>query len=105
VFDTVDKSLGNSLLESPVTVVGRILQGEDHAKDSVLLWEAPGADVKWFRVFVAGLSGETTEITDPLSGEALLLRKTLMSEYHTPGDIRHTADKPVVPREREWIMR
>jgi hypothetical protein len=105
VFDAVKAKLGNDLLESPIAILGRLLQGEDYAKESVAIWPAPSHDVDQIRIFVSGLSGETTRIPNPLTGESVLLRKTLMIEFTLPGNPATPQDQPVIPSSEAWIMR
>ena len=105
VFRAIENREDNPLLKNPVQVVGRILQGEDHAKDSVIIWKAPDHDVDNVRLFLAGLSGETREIEDPKTGETRVLRKTLMLEYNTPGDTRNPGSTPFELENEQWILR
>jgi len=105
VFKTIKKRERNPLLESPVAVVGRLLQGEDNARDGVVIWKVPEHDVDVVRIFFAGLSGETHQVTDPVTGDQRLLRKTLMITYGTPGDAAHQALKPFVFEDERWIVR
>jgi hypothetical protein len=104
-FRAIQDNERNPLLEEPMKIVGRILQGKDNAKDGVVMWPVPDHDVDSFRIFFGGLSGETHEIEDPATGEKRLLRKTLMLEYQSPGDASHTRTKPFVLKSEEWIIR
>lgn len=105
VFRAIKKREDDPLLMSPVDVVGRLLQGEDHARQSVVIWRVPEHDVDMVRIFFGGLSGETHEVQDPQTGETRLLRKTLMIEYKTPGDAAHRARQPFIHRETRWVIR
>lgn len=105
VFRAIEEQEDNPLLENPVQVVGRLLQGEDNARDSVFIWPVPEHDVDYIRMFIGGLSGETHDVEDPETGETYVLRKTLMLEYATPGDVSHTAQKPFIFEGREWVVR
>lgn len=126
VFTAVKAELRNPLLESPIDIIGQLLQGEDNARDGVILWPAPNHDIDSFKIFVGGLSGETA-ILDPdgtiipekadSNDEAdidahaarkragIVLRKTLVLEVATPGDIETRTSAPVVMRRSQWIMR
>ncbi|NLX03618.1 MAG: hypothetical protein GXY33_00585 [Phycisphaerae bacterium] len=105
-------------LEHPRELVGRMLQGEDNARDSVAIW--PDFDVKTtrFDVFVEGLSGEAVEVRNPLfeAGKSdpskvqptFVLRKTLMVPYILPTDPakREQVDPgPGSQPTQEWVMR
>ena len=105
VFNAIKARERNALLETPVQVVGRLLQGRDNARDGMVIWPVPNHDVDNMRIFVGGLSGETHVVKDPAGGEDKLLRKTLMLEYNTPGDYAHLSQKPFVFVEKQWIVR
>ena len=75
----------NALLESPNNIVGKLLQGEDNARDGVIVFGDVDADTRNFKVFIAGLSGETTEVKNPQTDKTVTLQKTLILEYNVPG--------------------
>ena len=103
VFDAIKAEQRNKLLESPIEVIGRILQGEDNAKDSVAIWAAPEADVDAITITIKGLSGETTVVKNPESGEEIVLRKTLMLQFATPGGTA-AATRRVTLLDTDWVM-
>ena len=105
IFNAIKARERNPLLESPVQVVGTILQGADNARDGMVVWEVPGKDVNNIRMFITGLSGETHVVQDPVTSEDRLLRKTLMLEYNTPGDLAHIQSKPFIFVGEQWIVR
>lgn len=72
VYPAIARRLGNSLLESPDDVLGRLLQGEDFAKQSVAIWPASVQDVDEFTVFFAGADGETKMLYSPRTGKAVM---------------------------------
>ncbi len=116
------------LLVEPVKMMGRLLQGADNARSSVVIW--PQFDIKanQFTVYVAGLSGEAKLLPNPdykpgqpeyktktlPSGATVrvpvnlryfTLRKTLALRYLLPGDLK-TRDTAHAGRlGMEWIMR
>src|SRR5205085_2147709 len=65
------ESLGNSLLEDQISIVGNLLQGEGNAKEGLVVWPAPSLHLTDLEVYAAGFSGETksVEITDPKTGK------------------------------------
>lgn len=87
VFELVKRELNNRLLVAPIEAVGQLLQGEDYAKESVAIWPAwyPDEDVDAFRVFFGGWTGDSQQIENPLTGEPVFVRRTLMLEYEVPG--------------------
>ena len=105
VFEAIQQRVGNPLLESPSQIIGPILQGPDHAKEGVIIWAAPEEDVDQISVFITGLSGETQTIPNPVTQEPVLLRKTLMIEYATPGSNMNLQNQPILEKSRRWIMR
>ncbi|MEM8496165.1 MAG: hypothetical protein AAF663_12355, partial [Planctomycetota bacterium] len=72
VYPAIAERLGNELLESPDDVLGRLLQGDDFAKESVAIWPASSRDVDEFTVFFAGADGETKQLLSPSTGEPVL---------------------------------
>ncbi len=105
VFKQIVRREHNPLLKSSLAVVGKLLQGEDFARESVAIWPHFGKNVKEMRIFIAGLSGETVKMTLPKSKKQVLLRKTLMLVYGMPGTDVHPQDQPVLKRTERWIMR
>lgn len=72
VYPAIAERLGNPLLESPDDVLGRLLQGEDFAKESVAIWPASLRDVDEITVFLAGADGETKQLLSPRTGEPVM---------------------------------
>lgn len=103
VFKAIEAEQRNPLLVSPIEVIGRLLQGEDNAKDSVAVWAAPEADVDAVTVLIKGLSGETTVVKNPETGEDVVLRKTLKLEFATPGGTA-PGTRPVRFLDSDWVM-
>lgn len=133
VFPAIAERLGNPLLESPDDVLGRLLQGEDFAKDSVAIWPASPRDVDEFTVFFAGADGETKLLlsprtgkpvlqaaVDPITGEAVfdedgnpvmqpvMVRRTRTFTYATPGTLTSNSKlrlQPVQLLSESVVMR
>jgi hypothetical protein len=105
VFSAIKKRLGNPLLLSPIEVVGKLLQGEDFAREGVAIWPVAEGDVDAFSVFFAGLNGETQDVVNPLTGESVLVRRTLMLDYKSPGNVTNPQDQPIVEAGRREVMR
>ena len=105
VFPAIKKRMGNPLLMSPVEVVGKLLQGDDFAREGVAIWPAAAGDVDAFTVFIAGLNGETQNVTNPLSGESVLVRRTLMLEYKSPGNFQRPQEQQIIEAGRKEVMR
>ncbi len=105
VFTRIKHRVDNRLLESPAQVVGKILLGEDNARESVIIWPAFKHDVTRVTVFVGGLSGETQEVPNPVTGDTVLVNKTLMIDFDLPGNPVSPQEQAVVPKGKEWVMR
>lgn len=105
VFKAIKKEVGNPLLESPIDIVGKILQGEDYAKEGVALWPVATTDVDHFEVFVSGLSGETKTIKNPRTGEPVMTRRALMLSFKAPGTFPNPQVEPVSLLTKRDVMR
>lgn len=107
VFFAIKEKLGNSLLQSPNQVVGKLLQGDDFARESVVIWPVFDHGISQVSVFFAGLSGETGAIENPQTGEKVLVRKVLMINYSLPGDTMVTpkGQQTINEDSHRWIMR
>ncbi len=105
VFPAIKQREGDALLQSPIQIVGKLLQGGDFARASVIVWPAFDHPVDDVDVFFAGLSGETKAIAHPTTGEEIVMRKTLMLSYKTPGAVVHPQEQPVIDNGERWIMR
>lgn len=101
--------LDNPFLQDQVSVVGVLPQGEENAREGLVMWPANSLDASEISLFAAGFSGETrtVESKDAKSGKAVrvTLRKQLMIRYLTPGEIRNQGAAPFVERERRWVLR
>lgn len=58
VYVAVKARIGNALQQSPNQATGPLLQGEDYAKESVIVWRDFGHDIDQLNIMIAGLSGE-----------------------------------------------
>ncbi len=86
VFRKIKELYKNSLMQSPTGIYGKLLQGEDNAKDGVIIFTDVDADSRNFKLFVEGLSGETAEVKNPVTGQPVILQKTLELDYNVPGE-------------------
>ena len=105
VAQDIRELLGNDLLENQNQIIGEIFHGREHAKEGLVIWPAPSADVNELSMFVAGTSGETATIIHPLTGRRLVLRKTLQRDYLVPGEAIPRGNKPVEAVTERWVMR
>jgi hypothetical protein len=85
VFEKVKALYKNPLLLSPNNILGKLLQGDDNAKDGVIIFGDVDPNGRKFQIFVSGLSGETAEVQNPVTHENVILQKTLILDYSVPG--------------------
>lgn len=97
--------LGNELLENQNEVIGEIHYGRENAKEGLVVWPARQTAVNAVTMFIAGTSGETATVTNPINGRRVLLRKTLQRDYLIPGDAVARGSKPVDLIDEHWVMR
>ena len=101
----VRELLRNELLENQNEIIGEIFHGREHAKEGLVIWRADELDVTEISMFVAGISGETATVNNPVTGEVVVLRKTLQCDYIVPGDALARGSKPVELLQQRWVMR
>ena len=101
----IREMLRNDLLETQFEVIGDILQGVEHAKDGLVVWPADRTDVNRMTLFVGGISGETARVMHPVTGDAVILRKTLAREYLIRGAALSRGSRPAEFQKQEWVMR
>jgi hypothetical protein len=105
VVTAIQKEQKNPLLKTPISVVGKLRQGEDQAIESIIVWPAGKKDVDQVTIFVGGLSGETQIVRTPDTDQVVRLRKTRMLQYTMPGTPANIVVKPVGQLLDQWIMR
>jgi hypothetical protein len=101
----IKELLGNELLEHQNEIIGEIFHGKEHAKEGLVIWPARNLHVNELSLFAAGTSGETATVINPMTGERVLLRKTLHREYLIPGEAIARGTKPVELVRQRWVMR
>ncbi len=99
----IQELLGNDLLE--LDLIGDLYQSEENAKEGLVVWRATSLEVTEMSVFVAGISGETARVRNPISGDIVLMRKTLQRDYLVPGDPMARGSDPAQVVEDRWILR
>jgi hypothetical protein len=105
VFQAIKDETGNHLLMGPIRVVGKLLLGEDEARESVAIWPAFDHQVGEVDVFFSGISGEVQIYKDPVSGDSVNVKKSLMITYRLPGSGVRPTQQMVIPVHERWIMR
>jgi len=101
--------LSNPFIEDQIGILGVIMQGEENAKDGVVIWPVTDMHPEEVAVYASGFSGETKyeNTRDPKTGqpERKVLRKTFMARYSMPGELDGRGSQPFPPYEQKWIMR
>ena len=105
VEEDIRSLLGNELMETQNEAIGDLFQGREHAKDGLAVWPARATSVNEVSMFVAGLSGETARVVNPVTDEEVILRKTLQRDYIIRGDALARGSRPVEYLEERWILR
>lgn len=99
------RRLDNQFLEDQLGIVGTLQQGEENAKEGLVIWPAENLHVDEIKIFGAGFSGETKRYIRPDTGEEVILRKTLMLRHEAPGSLVGQGDDPIERIQQRWIMR
>ncbi len=119
VFDAIKKRERRSSIEPLEKISGRLLLGEDQARDGVAVWPEPSTRMGTFDIYVGGLSGESVFMKD---GEEVVIKswiktseedrkklktlyKTLQLTYQIPGDEIKPEEDVIVSKGEEWVMR
>ena len=97
--------LGNEFIETQNEIIGDLLTGIENARDGLVIWPARILNVNEISMFIAGISGETIRVRNPISGEQVILYKTLQRDYLVPGDAQVRGSKPVDLVSQAWILR
>ncbi len=122
VFETIKKVRNEPLLKDMTGMTGKVLQGQDNAKDGVAIWPDFDHDAGEVDIFIGGLTGETQEIklprpikateVDPVTGEEktvekdkIIVSKTLHLEYVVTGDPMAADRTPAELKKKNWVMR
>jgi len=105
VFKAIQERENAPLLVTPIKVLGRLLLGEDQARESVAIWPVFDHAVGRVDIFISGLSGETVRFVPPGAEESIVMRKTLMLKYRMPGAPRRIQDRYLELLDTEWVMR
>ncbi len=104
-YPDIARLLGRQLLEEELFVRGKILQGEENARESVIILRDLDPKAVSFKLFISGLSGETAWVTDPMTGQKHPLAKTLQLTYALGGDRFSRNELTVELKDKDWIMR
>lgn len=105
VTDELLRRLRNPFLLDQIGVIGMLEQGEENAREGLVVWPAGNLLADNVNIFAEGFSGETKRIALPDTGEEVVLRKVLMLRHLAPGELTGRGDEPVERIGERWIMR
>jgi hypothetical protein len=102
--------LSNPMLQDQISIVGSLLQGEENAREGIVIWPANDLMVNEISIYGSGFSGETKVIqtldTKENKSREVVLRKTLSLRYPVAGDLTNiSSGQEFVISENRWIMR
>jgi hypothetical protein len=121
VFFAVKKRHSDPLLKTQTSITGKILHGEDNARNGVAIWPDFDPNAGAVDLFIGGLSGETKSIRLPkpiqsvtvdfrgdrktVTKTHVLLAKTLHVRYGVPGEAAQRSH--AIPKlvKKEWVLR
>lgn len=115
----------NPLILDQISAIGLLKQGEQNAREALIIFPADSLRPDSVTIYAAGFAGETANVkpgstppaatpaADPSTGskpaseaqKPVLLRKTRMVRYALPGELTNLRDRPIEPIEARWIMR
>ncbi len=102
-------------MATPAKITGPLLQGEQNARTSAVVFRMFDTKASAFTLFAGGLSGDVKRVANPSfdagkpeSSDNLrffILRRTLAIEYKLPGDETTRIMATPVRKSRHWVMR
>lgn len=95
----------NPFVQDQIAVIGDILQGEEHAKEGIVIWPLVDFSPATLTVYAAGFSGESKTVVSPNGKDKFVLRKTLRLQFEAPGDLTSAGSRSLEIIEKQWIMR
>ena len=117
VYDAIKArhKITHPFMIDPSRVSGTLLQGEDNAKTSMVVFRQFNREDNAFSIYFSGLSGEIKQQPNPSfdarqpeskkNPRTFTLRKTLEIKYDLPGDETTRRLAKPIRRERGWVMR
>ena len=120
VFDAIQARERIKDLEPLAKVAGRLLVGNDQAKDGLAIWPEPAdARMETFDIFIGGLSGEScflkdgqetqikdwTALSDQEKKDLIVLHKTLQLTFQMPGEGFRDNQDSIIDKGSQWVMR
>ncbi|MDX2114881.1 MAG: hypothetical protein SFZ24_04565 [Planctomycetota bacterium] len=105
VVQSLLQKIDNPFLLDEVSSQGRLLQGEENAREALVVFLAPENTAAEYTLFLSGFSGETKAVARPDTGEEVILRKTLMLVHEGTGLLDGESGRPLYRSLERWILR
>ncbi len=105
VIREIKVRLNNPFLLDQIGIIGTLEQGEENAREGLVIWPAGDLKADEAILFASGFSGESKRVTRPDNGQEVTLRKVLMLRHQTPGDLLGQGDVPFARVQQRWILR
>lgn len=99
------RKVDNPFLQDDLSIQGRLLQGEENAREGLVVWPVADMTAGEYTVFAMGFSGETKTVIKPDSGKEHVLRKALMLVHEGTGRLDPTTGRPLHRKAERWILR
>ena len=103
--DAIMDTLDNPLLLDEIRVQGPLLQGDENAREGLVVWPVTDFDINDVTVYAAGFSGENAIVRRPDTNATVVLRKTKMLRHAIPGQLQPRSERPLQRTIERWVMR
>ncbi len=105
VVDALVAISGNSELLDEIKIQGPFQQGEENAKEGIVVWPCTNLKPDFLNLYLGGFSGETKSVTRPDNGQTVVLRKQFMLRHQVNGELNPDSQTPIARVEDRWILR
>ena len=121
VFNAIKEVYNDPYLKDSTGMTGKLLQGEDNAKDGVAIFKDFDREAGVIDVFIGGLSGDTEEIAMPspvkiteldrkgkkveVEKSKIVLSRTLHLQYKISADPASGQRNKKTLVSKKWVMR
>lgn len=104
--------VADPFVQDQIAIIGTISQGEENARDGLVVWPLDNLLVDEITVYCNGFSGEIRRVAIPDAPpgpdgkpQEAVLRKTLMLVHSTPGELSGKGNQPLDRTVTRWILR
>ncbi len=104
--------VADPFIQDQIAIIGTLSQGEENARDGLVVWPLDNLLVDEITVYCNGFSGELRRVAVPDAPagpdgkpQEVILRKTLMLVHSTPGELAGKGNQPLDRTVTRWILR